>query len=114
MRLVLALFAVLSLAAPAAAEMRLIMFEQEWCSWCKRWHREVGDAYPLTEEGRRAPLLAIDMDDGVPEGVVLVSKAVYTPTFVLVSDGVEVGRIEGYPGEDFFWMLLGQLLETAP
>jgi hypothetical protein len=29
---------------------------------------------------------------------------------VLVENGAEIGRIEGYPGEDFFWGLLKQML----
>jgi len=37
----------------------------------------------------------------------------FTPTFILVDDGREVGRIEGYPGEDFFWGLLGMMFERA-
>ena len=36
---------------------------------------------------------------------------VYTPTFLLMSDSREIGRIEGYPGEDFFWALLNQILD---
>jgi hypothetical protein len=28
-------------------------------------------------------------------------------------EGQEAGRIEGYPGEDFFWGLLGRMLEEA-
>jgi hypothetical protein len=36
----------------------------------------------------------------------------FTPTFVLVADGREVGRITGYPGEDFFWGLLQRLIEA--
>ena len=35
----------------------------------------------------------------------------FTPTFILVNDGAELGRIEGYLGEDFFWALLGMLLK---
>jgi hypothetical protein len=31
----------------------------------------------------------------------------------LLQNGVETGRIEGYPGEDFFWPLLGDMLKTA-
>ena len=30
---------------------------------------------------------------------------------MLLDDGREVGRIEGYPGEDFFWFLLGELID---
>jgi hypothetical protein len=38
----------------------------------------------------------------------------YSPTFVLAQDGQEIGRIEGYPGEAFFWGLLERLLEQLP
>ena len=40
-------------------------------------------------------------------------KPVFTPTFILLQNGVEVDRIEGYASEDFFWGLLGQALEKA-
>jgi len=30
----------------------------------------------------------------------------------LLEDGTEIGRIEGYPGEDFFWGLLTQMMEA--
>ena len=39
-------------------------------------------------------------------------KVLYTPTFILVEGGQEIGRIEGYPGEDFFWGLLKMMLEA--
>ena len=38
---------------------------------------------------------------------------VFTPTFVLVREGRELARIEGYPGEDFFWGLLAAMLRDA-
>jgi len=34
----------------------------------------------------------------------------YTPTFVLTEGDREIGRIVGYPGADFFWALLADLL----
>ncbi len=39
------------------------------------------------------------------------AACLFTPTFVLVENGVELARIEGYPGEDFFWGLLGMILK---
>lgn len=104
----------LGLATPAAAELRLMMFEQVGCIYCERWHAEVGDAYAKTDEGRAAPLLAINIRADLPEGVVLVSPPVLTPTFVLTDDGRELSRITGYPGEDFFWVLLAQMIAAAP
>ncbi len=28
-----------------------------------------------------------------------------------LENGLEIGRIRGYPGEDFFWGLLGEMIE---
>ena len=91
----------------------LLMAEEEGCIWCARWNEQVGDAYGKTAEGRAAPLLRYDIRMGPPEGIDLARAAVFTPTFVLVRDGVELSRIEGYPGEDFFWGLLGRMLDDA-
>jgi hypothetical protein len=106
----------LAAAAPGggAAAADLLMFEEAGCVWCTRWNTEIGAAYPFTEEGRRAPLIRRDISDGPPDGVRLAGRAVFTPTFVLVDAGEEVCRIEGYPGEDFFWPMLGMLLERLP
>lgn len=98
----------------ASAETRLMMVEEEFCPWCARWNRDVGDVYDITDEGLMAPLMRQDIHDDLPEGVTLNSDPHYTPTFILLVDGIEVNRIEGYPGEDFFWGLLGLMLKDLP
>ena len=112
---ILSLAVVLGLgtALPARAELRLWMFEQVGCAYCERWKEEVGDAYAITDEGRAAPLAMTNIRDGIPEGLSVTSMPIYTPTFVLARDGQEIGRIEGYPGEAFFWGLLGQMPAEA-
>lgn len=102
-------------ARPSDAQTpnELLMFEEPGCIWCAQWNAEVGPEYPITPEGIAAPLRRINIHLPLPEAYELASRPRYTPTFVLVTDGVEVGRIEGYPGEDFFWGLLGRLLRQA-
>lgn len=114
------LFALLALtlsltaqALPARAELMLAMFRQEGCTYCRQWDREVGPVYPKTEEGKAAPLRELDIHDPLPEDVTVSRRPLFTPTFVLLRDGQEVGRIEGYPGEAFFWGLLDDLLAEA-
>jgi hypothetical protein len=105
--------ALLALPRPAAAtEWVLVMVEQAGCIYCARWNEEVAPEYPLTPEGRFAPLRRVDLRD-LPEDLDFASRPIYTPTFVLMGDGAEVGRLEGYPGEDFFWGLLGRLLSQG-
>jgi len=91
----------------------LLMFESAGCAYCVQWHAEVGPEYPITPEGLAAPLIPINISEARNSGYDLVTRPRFTPTFVLVQDGAEVGRIEGYPGEDFFWGLLGRLLDQA-
>jgi len=113
-RLLLSLWLLIGTAVGALAEgVQLLMFEQPGCIYCARWNEEVAPEYPLTAEGQAAPLRRLQLRDPLPEGIDLLSPPVFTPTFVLVKDGVETGRIEGYPGEDFFWPLLAALIRKA-
>lgn len=110
--LCLCLFMVFQSSAAAVA-LELVMVEQTGCPWCARWNEEIGPIYPKTEEGEAAPLRRIDIGE-LPGSMELDGKVVFTPTFLLVDDGRELGRIEGYPGEDFFWGLLARLLRETP
>ena len=96
-----------------AQDVRLLMGEEQGCYWCARWNTEIGGIYPKTDKGAAAPLLRVDVHEPLPDGIILDQRLIYTPTFVLLVDGVEQGRIEGYPGEDFFWGLLGMLMTEA-
>jgi hypothetical protein len=98
---------------PSWAETRLLMLDQFACEWCERWDAEVGVIYAKTAEGKRAPLLRSNIFGPLPEGIALSRRAHFTPTFVLVKDGAEIGRIEGYPGESFFYGMLQQMLDRA-
>ncbi len=111
---VIVLLLATALAIPAFAETRLMMVEEDGCPWCARWNRDVGGEYALTDEGKTAPLWRYDIHDAVPEGVTFATKPHFTPTFILLVDGTEVNRIEGYPGEGFFWGLLDMMLADLP
>lgn len=115
MRALLALFALVFvvLAAPFASSAELLMLEQAGCVWCKRWHAEIGVAYPKTPEGAAAPLRRVDIHAAWPEDLAAIKPDLFTPTFVLVKDGKEVGRLRGYAGEDFFWPLLDEIMAEA-
>lgn len=103
-----ALLALLLAVSPGHAA-ELLMFEEPGCPWCKRWEAEVGIGYARSAEGQRAPVRRLPV--GKPPGnIQLHSPVTMSPTFVLVEDGREVGRITGYPGADFFWALLGELV----
>ncbi len=104
---------ILSLTRGAGAA-ELVMFESATCTWCDRWNEEIAPVYPNTSEAKCAPLRRVDINDAWPVDLQNIERIVYTPTFVVVSDGQEVGRLVGYPGEDFFWSLLADQLVKLP
>ena len=96
------------LPAPAFST-ELLMVHEEACFWCEAWENEIGPIYSKTAEGKFAPLSKIDLADSVNDER-LAGLVIFTPTFILIKDDKEIARIEGYPGEDFFWALLEQAL----
>ncbi len=96
----------------------LMMVEQQGCYYCLEWKDQLGHIYPKTPEGKYAPLKTIDITE-VDQLKGLQRDVIFTPTFVLMEDNKELGRLEGYSSEDFFWELLELILEketdyTAP
>lgn len=90
------------------------MIEQVGCYVCAAFNRDVAPAYEASPEGARAPLIRADLRGPLPQGVTLVSRPFVTPTFILLGpDGVERARLIGFPGEDFFWPYINELLDDA-
>jgi hypothetical protein len=107
-----ALCAIFVLVATADAA-ELVMYRRDGCPYCARWDREIGPIYSKTEISRRAPIrmvnLSRDRDLPIKHGPII-----FTPTFLLVENGQEVGRMEGYTGDEFFWVRLANLLAMLP
>lgn len=109
---VLILTAFTWLPTTVLADAYLLMAEEDGCFWCAKWNEEIAHIYPKTIEGQTAPLQRYDLHGTTPD-VEFEKRVLFTPTFILIENGAEVGRIEGYPGEDFFWGLLTMMFERA-
>lgn len=103
--------AVLAAASVSSKAAQLIMLEQDGCHWCEVWNKEIGIAYPKTDEGKLAPLRRVDIHAPLPVDLEGLKKANYTPTFVVWHNGREIDRLRGYPGGHFFWPMLQQMLD---
>lgn len=107
-------FALAMAAGPATAGigdgLRLLMVDDDGCVYCRKWDAEVGGFYEESAVGRIVPL---ERRKKRHQDLGPYEPLAYTPTFVLVRDGAEVGRIVGYPGPEMFWAELQRLMVKA-
>ncbi len=105
------LIAAMLMVTPTFAKAaQLVMFETDGCFWCARWKEEVGPYYSRTREGRFAPLRIVSLNEPMPIDLRWLRGVRGAPTFVLIDQGRERGRIVGYPGEQGFWTRIEAML----
>jgi hypothetical protein len=97
--------------APAfAGRNALIMVDKENCVWCKRWEEAVQPDYLASPEGKILPFVRLRRGHKDLAGLNGVG---FAPTFVLIVNGRDVGRIVGYGGPDHFWAEIDRLFRRA-
>jgi hypothetical protein len=106
----LAVLAVPAAFTASADAAELAVFHSAHCPYCVAWEREIGRVYSTTEEGQAAPVRRLDIDARRPAELSKIRDVDVTPTFVLVEQGHEVGRIVGYDGKKQFWADMRKLL----
>lgn len=106
----LAAIAALVLATSTLSAAELVMFERAGCVWCARFDAEIAPIYGRTDEAQAAPLRRVDLNHPLPADLAGIDPGAFTPTFVVVKEGREIGRIRGYPGDAFFFGLLDRIL----
>lgn len=101
--------AVLSSAPAIAAE--LVYVELKSCGYCIRFNKQMAHAYQTSEIGQRIPLRRVSLIGRWPADLKNVDRPPYTPVFILVEDGRELGRFNGYTGPEQFNRELQRLLK---
>lgn len=98
-------------ATVGAQATELVMFERAGCVYCAKFDRDIAPIYEKTDEGRLAPLRRVPLSGEASGDIHLAAPVRFTPTFVLVDRGREIGRITGYASDESFWGLLGALTD---
>lgn len=110
-----ALLAVSAMAGPGtngekSSPIELIMVDDPACRFCQKWNDAVGRGYAKSPEGQAAPLKRVPRGAPELEGL---APVIYTPTFIVMNGGNELGRISGYSGPSYFYDDLRSILRRA-
>ena len=103
-------FSIIAVATTALAA-ELVVFESKTCAYCISFNSQAAPRYRASPEARRAPLRVVDIERPMPSDLKGIAPPWGTPTFVVVANGREIGRIAGYEGDERFYASLDDLLE---
>ena len=122
-------FLVLFIASPVMAHTtdrtilpsELVMFHLPTCGFCKAFHRDIGaKKFNASKRGKALPLRVMDMSTKENRSWVKAERKAkrikdvrVIPTFIILYNGKEVGRITGYEGKDGFLKRLDAEVKRA-
>lgn len=99
---------------PVASPYELIVIEADGCIYCDLFRRDVLPSYQKSEQGQQMPVRFVDIND-VDAATLKLSLPINTvPTFVVVKNRAEVGRVPGYVGPENFYHTINYIMASAP
>lgn len=102
-------FGLMPTGAALAAE--LVYVEHDGCYYCYRFNHQMAQAYAASATGKKVPLRPVELLSRWPEDLKGIDRPPYTPVFILVEKGRELGRFNGYSNPAQFNRDLRKLLE---
>ena len=98
---------------PHFSNLQLVVLEAPGCTYCDIFRRDVLPSYEASQQAKDMPVRFIDVNDLTKTQIELQSQIDILPTFVIVKDNVEIGRIPGYMGPEDFFHSINYLLSSA-
>ena len=91
---------------------QLLYFFTASCGYCRAFDAEVAPIYPRTDAAALAPMHRIEVDPDTfrPLKEKIPFEVTSVPSFVLLEDGTEIARLEGYSSDELFWMSMERML----
>lgn len=100
-------------SVPQLGNLQLLVMEADGCIYCGIFRRDVLPSYEASERGKEMPVRFVDINDIPKTGIELQSQIDILPTFVIIKDNREIGRIPGYMGPEDFFHSINYLLSSS-
>lgn len=102
----------LQTSAAPGPNLQLVVLEVDNCVYCDVFRRRMLAAYQASKQGQRAPIRFVNINDPDLGDLGLTQPVGIVPTFIMLENNQEIGRIPGLMGhQDFFraidYMLIG-------
>lgn len=93
--------------------MELVVMEAPGCVYCTLFRRDVLPSYSASQQAKDVPIRFVDLNDEAATALGLDGPIDVVPTFVVMKNNREVGRIPGYMGPEFFFHSINYIISGA-
>lgn len=97
---------------PAGPTMELVVMEAPGCIYCTLFRRDVLPSYAASERAKDVPVRFVDINDESADALGLEGPVDVVPTFIVLRNNHEIGRIPGYLGPEFFFHSINYLISS--
>lgn len=94
----------------ADATMEIVVMEAPGCIYCTLFRRDVLPSYAASQQAKDVPIRFVDVNEEAADALGLDSPIDIVPTFVVLRNNHEVGRIPGYVGPENFFHSINHLI----
>lgn len=91
--------------------VQLLVVEAKGCAYCDVFREVVAPRYLASPRSARVPLRYVDVND--IDALGLEAPVTVVPTFLVLREKREIGRLAGYFGTENFFRVLDRLLPTT-
>lgn len=98
---------------PSTALQELIVLEVANCTYCDVFRQVVLPRYQRSKRAGELPIRFVDLNDPAADQLRLSSSVTIVPTVVMMREGAEIGRINGYMGPEAFFQSISQTFGAA-
>ncbi len=98
---------------PSSALQEIVVFEVPNCTYCDAFRQIVLPRYQRSKRAGDLPIRFVDLNDPAADQLKLSSAVTIVPTVVMMREGAEIGRINGYMGPEAFFQSVSRTFGSA-
>ena len=94
--------------------LEMVVLEVSGCIYCTIFRRQLLPTYKDSEKAKKIPIRFVDVNDPAMADIGLTHPVGIVPTFVILENNQEIGRIPGYMSRHDFFRAIDYIVSGRP
>jgi thioredoxin-related protein len=94
--------------------LEMVVLEVSGCIYCNVFRRQLLPTYKASKKAKKIPIRFVDVNDPAVAEIGLTQPVGIVPTFVILENNQEIGRIPGYMSRRDFFRAIDYIVSGRP